>query len=1729
MIESQIMDIIDLGDSLQKIEIYSQDKLVNYFNIFRTMLKFQCEDLIFIYFLKFFFYFQFMMIPLINIAEEAKNNDSLVKFFYYIKEIIFIQDIIKKKEHYIIGFCVCVGFCLLLFGLVIHLIIFSQTKVRHRPLKTLNILNLILQNFFLCPLINIFLVSLKCENDKHIFLNVKCWSDILHIIIAIASILFLSLCIIYSELLSIYYYRIGTIKVISNQTRINSNHEIFSNNLAIISYVIGFLSKFYFDDKKIIYKIGNRVIISTLGFILMIHAYKYVLYYDYILNLFSVFGWAFVSYFSIILILKHYLDITDIILFVIIGWGIICLILYFLGEYKIEYILTEANILEVGNIKDIEIFTFQLLKIVSDNSMKSKTLLTGLLQSLKDFFQNNPELYEKYEKFESNKMIIQKFGGPENQACQVYNIIYLIYDYYLNKSELKDDILLLFCYFLSNRLKNVNLSIYYCSKIKISGHKSSYLKYVLMEDLKDYLLGKFAKNSNNKETIKHVQMGSVILYNSYIDSFKLKIYDAACNQIDYFDILKNTTTSPKSTKNFLRIGESILSLRKEILNLWNKIITLNPFSDENEKDYMLYLETIIQDEDLAQKEEKRYNQIKMSKLSEKKNIYHSLFTKETTSIILLDGSNSKARVIYHTPNFPNLFNYLPKEILNLTNHDLMPNCVASFHKELVNDALKYSNLSYIYNKKMKNFILKSKTNGLFNINIYVKCVPNLSYGIIYISSVEKLKDNQFLIILDNNFRINAMSDPLSFANGEYNSINRNISFGLNNNIINHHIAVIIPEILKQIKYIDQKFILSKNDMDLKGILYPNINDFSQIESNIDIILERIKQNGQLIPDENINPVTTITRDTINRTTTRNSKREKESNVKEYNELIDNLREKFQNHSFSIFYKIVMKSFLNGKHVYYRLYLTKDILGNGENNNYKSSITKFNTNNSNLFGNTLTNMGTKVSSDSNIFQIPYHIENKDRAIKIQIPDNKVLVNNNENNNNENKSKQDLNNNNINDKIGNGDNIQEHISQNSFLTKSSLDSASFNKLKGRILDKNEPFFVSYLKILSVFYLLLTLLLIILNNYSFISKYKDIHTYLIENYFFNSSKLVINCVYLTGVNLKFIKYGAIAESGCLGGNCSIIYSTLFSECLDMIKDTAEDIAYYDQDYKKILATTLNLQIYIYSLKVLSNITIDTPNLLNFILSNGLRLKGNIETYLFDEKDTVFEVFEENIINCSFNYIINQEISGFSNEKRIKNLKKSRFKNNYIYFIINAICFFGIFTIILYLLHKIEQIEMYFLKKLIMFHSNNFDNYIKYLEELKKKLRSDNGEDIQSEFKNESNENNVNNENSFNNEKNLEKKLMKNATKNESLTNENDKAKDKNLKRKNRRKIHGKQSKLQQQKNEKIHIMGKYFQIFKLLLSIKLGSTLVLSMIYYLFAILLYNQHKNKLLKTDNIMSNIIGIFHDSSLVFSLLKNQTLHYENYEIEKNEYINQLKNGEIEKITLNGITYTSSDSDITLLNSTHYSLLIPSTSELYINKIGNILMPLVSGNEFKGNKNPYGQLYQLYYNDMCNLLYSDNESFLNNCNIFWSGIMKQGLEQTITQLGIELNTVLDDFGQINSGIKTLQQINDYSGALGQIEVFINFFFLNAYSKTYSLFEEIRDDKYKKFKTLLNYILAVFFIINFVLMFVIEYFIYSGKNDFNSFLNFIGIFPIQYLSEDENFYKETLKLEGDIFE
>ena len=295
-----------------------------------------------------------------------------------------------------------------------------------------------------------------------------------------------------------------------------------------------------------------------------------------------------------------------------------------------EYYLTEFNIFEANNLKDIEMFTNYLQSIAMDNSSKSKTILIGLIKTLNDYFENNPEISHKYQKFKSNETLINKHGGSGVLLFDVYNIIYVIYEYYLEKTDLKNDILLVFCYFLSNKLKNMTYSLSLCSKSKFNSHKLIYLKFLLIEDLIEYFILKLIKKAYIKDTLKNIEIGSVIIYNTLVDKLKLKIYDAACSQIEYFDILRNNITTTKSTYTFLNLGNKILKLRKEILELWNKIIELNPFSNETEKDYMLYLETIIQDENLIQKEKKKYNMMKASKLSEKNNIYYSLFLKDIT-------------------------------------------------------------------------------------------------------------------------------------------------------------------------------------------------------------------------------------------------------------------------------------------------------------------------------------------------------------------------------------------------------------------------------------------------------------------------------------------------------------------------------------------------------------------------------------------------------------------------------------------------------------------------------------------------------------------------------------------------------------------------------------------------------------------------------------------------------------------------------------------------------------------------------------------------------------------------------------------------------------------------------------------------------------------------------------------------------------------------------------------
>ena len=311
----------------------------------------------------------------------------------------------------------------------------------------------------------------------------------------------------------------------------------------------------------------------------------------------------------------------------------------------------------------------------------------------------------------NNKKLNQKFNKQD--TLPILSIIYILYSYYIEKYQNQEYLVFHLCYFLINKFKNVSYAMLLISKLKAKGHKSLYYKYLLIEDIKEYLIIKLNKKSK-KETIKHVELSFVILYYLYTELFKLKIYDATSTQIEYFDLLKNNITTNKTTENFLKIGESIFKVRKEIESIWEKITKINPFSDECYKDYMLYLESIIQDEFLARNESKKFAFLKSNKYQEKYNVYHSMFILDTSAVLLIDGYLSNGKILYATPNSSFLFMYSEKELVNLSIDDLLPNLIQPFHKELIENAIKFSNLIsilYIVDKlKLKKIIIKIKIN-----------------------------------------------------------------------------------------------------------------------------------------------------------------------------------------------------------------------------------------------------------------------------------------------------------------------------------------------------------------------------------------------------------------------------------------------------------------------------------------------------------------------------------------------------------------------------------------------------------------------------------------------------------------------------------------------------------------------------------------------------------------------------------------------------------------------------------------------------------------------------------------------------------------------------------------------------------------------------------------------------------------------------------------------------------
>jgi len=690
-----------------------------------------------------------------------------------------------------------------------------------------------------------------------------------------------------------------------------------------------------------------------------------------------------------------------------------------------------------------------------------------------------------------------------------------------------------------------------------------------------------------------------------------------------------------------------------------------------------------------------------------------------------------------------------------------------------------------------------------------------------------------------------------------------------------------------------------------------------------------------------------------------------------------------------------------------------------------------------------------------------------------------------------------------------------SANSFASKSSVDSASFNKLKEGILDKKEISSIKFMKYLSFSFGVGTILLVFLASQNSNSKFSNLNDYLLQNLFFNHSKIVVSCVYLSTLNLKYMRDQVYTQDHCYSG-CKSFYSSLLAECISEIKTQKENSSLFYSDFTSILSRQKSISLELYNLTEVDVTTIDVNNNLNLLIALGLKVNSNLDDYLINPI-SIINTVALNLLTQTLIYIDDSLISGFTDTQKQTNIN-NLFSTVNIILIIEGILFCILIVAFTYLICSLFSLESFYLKQLIKFKNPPFDAYLKKLDEIKKRLRNDNGED-EDKMNNEMEDQNAKESKRSKDDDDKDKKKDKKKKKSGDDDEDDEKDKKGGLKRKNKKKVG------RNHQEDKISIMGKYFLYWNLFFCIKVVAILLLSVSYYLVVSIIDQSTTTQLLSFDSTSNDIEGVFKQSFDIYVGLKTELANYINAQTDKRNDAAYLTSYPGSTVTYNGVQYTKA-SDV--LNSNYYyNMKLPQ--QVVTPKIGSLLMPLVNTDLTTASVSIV-TLNNLYNADGCGVLFDKIRQAIdyNFCASFWSNILIKGMEQAITQMSVVVTTVLDDLHSLNLQKKSLAEVIAVGSPFSGYELFVEFYLFKAYMETVKIFNTLNSENLQVIYNIYKGIMIAYICFVVILFSMLLYFVYKSKYIFNTFMNFIGILPSKYLIEDQLLYKEILKLEAYIY-
>jgi hypothetical protein len=264
-----------------------------------------------------------------------------------------------------------------------------------------------------------------------------------------------------------------------------------------------------------------------------------------------------------------------------------------------------------------------------------------------------------------------------------------------------------------------------------------------------------------------------------------------------------------------------------------------------------------------------------------------------------------------------------------------------------------------------------------------------------------------------------------------------------------------------------------------------------------------------------------------------------------------------------------------------------------------------------------------------------------------------------------------------------------------------------------------------------------------------------------------------------------------------------------------------------------------------------------------------------------------------------------------------------------------------------------------------------------------------------------------------------------------------------------------------------------------------------FFIVSFLIYKEYLTNILKFDDSTNSVENLYYESISIFLVFKSELLKFE------------MNKGE------------------------NYNMSIPLGKDVQMPNFGNTLNDLSQNGIFSNNNKDI--LNQLYNGDLCLLLFANVESLdYINCKEFLSSILLKGMEQAIIQMGVMVNSVIDELTLIKDQKGFYNIVRGNSSNFKKYESFIEYYLLLSYLKNEEIFNNFRIDETNYFNNLTMKIIIIYFIVYLALFFMLCYFIFMYKYIYNSLFNFIAILSIKFISDDEYLNKKIIELEKKLY-